>query len=96
MTHSRQAPLWRQPGRSKQQTCLLTDGYCWSEGWILISINCLLRNCSTLLPGTISPTANLIGLRSEHTARLLNTGQVLITGGLDANSNYLATAELYH
>ena len=45
---------------------------------------------------TISPTANLIAARSEHTTTLLSTGQALVTGGLDSNSNYLATAELYH
>jgi hypothetical protein len=45
---------------------------------------------------TISPTANLSAARSVHTVTLLSTGQVLVTGGLDANSNALATAELYH
>lgn len=40
-------------------------------------------------------TGNLNASRDGHTATLLNSGQVLIVGGLDINGNVLASAELY-
>jgi hypothetical protein len=40
-------------------------------------------------------TATLATARSRHTATLLTTGVILITGGRDASGNPLASAELY-
>jgi putative Ig domain-containing protein/galactose oxidase-like protein len=40
-------------------------------------------------------TGNMAGPRLAHTATLLNTGKVLVAGGMDANGNALLTAELY-
>jgi len=49
--------------------------------------------------GTFVATGTMTEGRSEHTATLLNTGRVLITGGYDYATagipDYLATAELY-
>jgi len=42
-----------------------------------------------------SPTGNLITIRQEHTATLLQNGKVLVTGGQDSSSNSLSSAELY-
>lgn len=44
--------------------------------------------------GTWAPTGDLITGRSEHEAVLLNTGQVLVVGGI-GNDGTVATAELY-
>jgi hypothetical protein len=42
-----------------------------------------------------SPTGNMIVSRTEHVATLLLDGRVFVVGGLDANGNALASAELY-
>src|SRR5258708_12126515 len=39
--------------------------------------------------------SNLTTPRSAHAATLLNTGKVLVTGGVDENGQTLASAELY-
>ena len=57
---------------------------------------------STTLPvfagtsGTWANTGSLNTARTDHTATLLPNGQVLVTGGLDASSTQLASAELFN
>lgn len=43
----------------------------------------------------VGPQTNLLTARYNHTATLLNTGQVLICGGQDAAGNALTSCELY-
>src|SRR5262245_32924732 len=45
--------------------------------------------------GEIAPAANMKTARSGHTATLLPTGNVLITGGMNGNENYSDTVEIY-
>jgi len=45
--------------------------------------------------GIFTLTGNMTTTRSEHTATLLGNGKVLLVGGVDANGNALATAELF-
>jgi uncharacterized repeat protein (TIGR01451 family) len=45
--------------------------------------------------GTWTPTASLAAPRAFHTATLLTTGDVLISGGVDASGNPVATSEVY-
>jgi len=46
------------------------------------------------LPGTFAPTGAMAFSRVQHTAALLSTGKVLITGGIQGNT-VLSSAELY-
>jgi hypothetical protein len=46
-------------------------------------------------PGTVSPTGKLNVRRFSQTATLLPNGKVLVTGGMEANGKYDASAELY-
>jgi N-acetylneuraminic acid mutarotase len=46
--------------------------------------------------GTWTPVANLNGGRLNHSATLLNTGSVLVTGGSTGGGAAVATAELYN
>ena len=45
--------------------------------------------------GTFALTSSMTTARSGHTATLLANGDVLVIGGVDANNNPLASAELY-
>jgi hypothetical protein len=45
--------------------------------------------------GTFALTGSMTTARSGHTATLLTNGDVLVVGGVDANNNPLALAELY-
>lgn len=45
--------------------------------------------------GTWTPTTSLTAPRAFHTTTLLPNGDVLITGGLDASGNPVATADVY-
>src|SRR5580704_10085281 len=45
--------------------------------------------------GSFALTGSLNTARYSHTATLLANGEVLVTGGLDVNRTYLASAELY-
>lgn len=45
--------------------------------------------------GSFCPTGSMNSARAAHTATLLSNGKVLVTGGIDANGDVLATAELY-
>ena len=44
--------------------------------------------------GTFTLTGSLNTARYDHTATLLQNGEVLVTGGTDVNTNPLASAEL--
>jgi hypothetical protein len=45
--------------------------------------------------GLFSPTTSMSTGRAFHTATLLPSGKVLVTGGVDGSNAYLASAELY-
>lgn len=45
--------------------------------------------------GTFASTGSLNTARFSHSATLLPNGKVLVAGGLDANTDMLASAELY-
>src|ERR1700733_860554 len=64
--------------------------------WFGLGRRFLLR--AGMLPLCISvgfAQSNLTTPRSAHAATLLNTGKVLVTGGVDENGQTLASAELY-
>jgi len=46
--------------------------------------------------GTFALTGSLNTARYDHTATLLQSGQVLVAGGVDINGNQLSSAELYN
>ena len=46
-------------------------------------------------PGAVAPTGKLNVRRFSQTATLLPNGKVLVTGGMEANGKYDASAELY-
>jgi hypothetical protein len=45
--------------------------------------------------GRFNPTGSMTVARNCHTATLLADQQVLVVGGIDDNSHFLASAELY-
>lgn len=50
---------------------------------------------SAAADGAITLAASMSGARSGHTATLLPSGDVLITGGMNGNGSYFAECELY-
>jgi hypothetical protein len=43
----------------------------------------------------VMPTGSMLTARSQHSMTLLNSGSVLVVGGIDANGVRLGTAELF-
>ncbi|MFC1727590.1 kelch repeat-containing protein [Patescibacteria group bacterium] len=87
--------------RGGHTATLLNNGEVLVSGGAVGSVprvsSCQLYNPST---GTWTETGNLIGgtaygERSDHTATLLNNGQVLISGGRTA-ANYYSSSQLYN
>jgi len=51
-----------------------------------------MRPC---VAATFSPNGSLVTARYGHTMTLLSNGKILVTGGIDGNSNVLNISELY-
>lgn len=78
---------WSVPGVAK--CALVLTG--------LFAISLATRSTAFAQSGTFTITASLNVARYNHTATLLQNGQVLVVGGLGVNGAYasLASAELY-
>jgi Galactose oxidase, central domain len=64
---------------------------------IVFLFTALLGGCVlNAVAASFAFTGSLNTARRGHTATLLQNGQVLVTGGTDANGNPFATAELYN
>lgn len=63
----------------------------------LFAISLATHSTAFAQSGTFSVTGSLNTARYNHTATLMQNGQVLVTGGLGVNGVYisLASAELY-
>jgi hypothetical protein len=59
--------------------------------------NSALASCALYnpTPGSWSPTGAMVTARGSQKAALLNSGKLLVAGGLDATGSPLASAELY-
>ena len=66
-----------------------------TTGNVVVTLSGLSSNPLTFTVTGFSATGGLNSGRSGHRAVLLDDGRVLIVGGSDANSNALASAELY-
>jgi hypothetical protein len=93
--------------RAHHTATLLSDGKVLVVGGANIQTvenGCVLKTRSTSLAsaelfdstyGAFALTSSMTTARSGHTATLLANGAVLVIGGVDINSNPLASAELY-
>jgi hypothetical protein len=86
--------------RAGTSVTVLGDGTGFVVGGVNASTNVFspvpsgeLFNAAT---GVWTPTASLAAPRAFHTTTLLPNGDVLITGGMDASGNPVATSEIYH
>jgi hypothetical protein len=55
----------------------------------------LARDVMGAAAGTFTPTGSLAEGRCMHTATLLPDGRVLVIGGMDADIEFTATAEVW-
>jgi hypothetical protein len=94
--------------RASQTATLLVGGEVLITGGTLARVEFCRSGCPRMLSGplasaelynpvsgTFAQTSTMTTPRTAHTATLLGNGHVLVAGGLDANGNALASAELY-
>jgi hypothetical protein len=62
---------------------------------VLISALAVPGRAWSQAPGSFTPTGDMLSPRQDHTATLLNTGNVLIAGGVGTDNQLLTSAELY-
>lgn len=67
----------------------------WFGALVIVAAPILLSGFTEHCPWC-APVATMTTPRATHSATLLPDGDVLVAGGMTHNSEYLATAELYH
>src|ERR1700738_1909106 len=62
---------------------------------LVLAAGLVLATPAAAAPFSFGTTGGLSTARSNHTATLLPSGKVLVAGGFNSSSFYLASAELY-